>query len=159
MKTVIVYVSNHGTTEKIASKLRQELGETNCTLINLRKQKVVDPSQYHRYIIGGSIHAGFIQKRVRRFCEEHMVLLLQKQLGLFICCMNEPEAQAAFERAFPELLRSHAASKKIMGGEFLTEKMNFLERLIIKKISGVTETVSKLNDEAINEMVIELSNK
>lgn len=156
MKTAIVYVSNHGTTEKVAQRLRQEVGETNCTLINLRQEKVVDPNQYDCYIIGGSIHAGFIQKRIRKFCEENMVELLQKRLGLFICCMNEAEAQAEFERAFPELLRSHATSKKIVGGEFLVEKMNFFERLIIKKISGVTETVSKLNEQALKELVSEM---
>lgn len=156
MKTAIVYVSNHGTTEKVALLLKQELSGISPTLINLRKEKVVDPSQYDCFIIGGSIHAGFIQKRIRKFCEDNMVVLLQKRLGLFICCMNEPEAQAEFDRAFPELLRSHAISKKIVGGEFLVEKMNFFERLIIKKISGVTETVSKLNEQALHELVREI---
>jgi menaquinone-dependent protoporphyrinogen oxidase len=156
MKTAIVYVSNHGTTEKVAQLIKNEMGGNSIAVFNLRNDKITDLAQYDCIIIGGSIHAGFIQKRIRKFCEEQMVILLQKRIALFICCMNEPEAQAEFERAFPELLRSHATSKKIIGGEFLFDKMNFLEKILVKKIGGVTQSVSRIDEGKIRELVNEL---
>jgi menaquinone-dependent protoporphyrinogen oxidase len=64
--------------------------------------------------------------------------------------MNEPEYQAQMEKAFPEILRKHATAMDTMGGEFLFDKMNFFQRLIVQKISGIKNTVSRINMEKIS---------
>lgn len=156
MKTLIVYASTHGTTEKVAHSVARSLDNGHVEIINLKREQPGDLSVYDRVIIGGSIHAGQIQGRVRQFCEKNMLQLLEKQLGLFLCCMNEPEYQAQFERAFPELLRKHATSSKIMGGEFLFDQMNFFQRLIVRKISGINESMSKIDESAIQEFAAEM---
>jgi menaquinone-dependent protoporphyrinogen oxidase len=156
MKTAIVFASKHGTTVKVAQKIQDGIGTANTDMYNLKDSSNIDLSRYDQIIIGGSIHAGSIQKKITRFCSKHTVDLVQKPLGLFICCMDEKHPQSEFENAFPELLRSHAKSKKIMGGEFLIEKMNFIEKLIIKKVSKVTSTISKINEGYILEMVEEM---
>jgi menaquinone-dependent protoporphyrinogen oxidase len=156
MRTAIIYVTKHGTTAKVAQKIQEGIGVANTDMFNLKDNSNIDLSKYEQVIIGGSIHAGSIQKRITHFCNEHTVDLVQKPLGLFICCMDEKHPQSEFENAFPELLRSHAKSKKIMGGEFLIEKMNFIEKLIIKKVSKVTSTISKIDEGKIKEMVEEM---
>lgn len=85
--------------------------------------------------------------------EKNMDSLLEKPLGLFLCCMYEEEAQAQFEIAFPDPLKTHARSTKCVGGEFLFEKMNFIEKAMVKKIAGTETSVSRLDDQKINELI------
>jgi menaquinone-dependent protoporphyrinogen oxidase len=154
MKTAIIYTSTHGTTEKVARMIQSAMGEENVELFNLKTGDAIDLHEYEKVIIGGSVHAGNIQKRIKDFCRNNMVGLLQKHLGLFLCCMYDGDiAVTQFNTAFPELLRSHSSSNKLVGGEFLMDKMNFFEKFLIKKISGVTESVSKIDEAKVQELV------
>ena len=158
MKTAIVYVSKHGTTEKTALKIQEGLGISATQLFDLKKSSSLDLSQFDQIIIGGSIHAGMIQNRIKDFCNKNAVLLLEKRLGLFISCFYEGEiAQTQLEKAFPEVLRKHAISCKVMGGEMLLEEMNFFEKLIVKKVAGVTQTDSNIKNENIEAFINEMS--
>lgn len=156
MKTAIFYSSNHGTTAKVAELLAQKMTNSQTQIFNLKKLKNTDLTVFDTIIIGGSVHAGNIQSSVRKFCTKNMVELLNKRLALYLCCMNEPGFDVQFERAFPELLRKKALSSKIIGGEFLFDKMNFFEKAIVKKVSKVNGTVSKIDYSKIEEMAKEL---
>lgn len=156
MKTAIFYSSNHGTTAKVAELLAQKMTNSQTQIFNLKKLKNADLTAFDTIIIGGSVHAGNIQSSVKKFCSKNMVELLNKRLALYLCCMNEPEYDVQFERAFPELLRKKAVSSKITGGEFLFDKMNFFEKAIVKKVSKVNGTVSKIDYSKIEEMAKEL---
>jgi menaquinone-dependent protoporphyrinogen oxidase len=159
MKTAIIYASSHGTTGKVAMLIQDGLGADSTRLINLKETNAVDLSLFDILIIGGSIHAGQMQSRVKTFCKKNMVDLLQKRVGLFMVGMNEPEFENELNNAFPELLRNHAITSKCVGGEFLFEKMNFFEKLIVKKVSGITENFSKINEDKIAELVSEIKFK
>lgn len=156
MKTAILYASSHGTTEKVARKIAQMLDNENTVIINLKRSPKIDVSDFETIILGGSIHAGAIQGAIKSFYKKNMVTLLQKRLGLFICAMNTKDYDVEFENAYPELLRNQAVSKQVVGGEFLVEKMNFFERFVVKKITGVKESVSKIDDAAVSQFVKEL---
>ena len=158
MKTAIIYASSRGTTEKVAKQIQQGLGAEGTQLINLKSTKIFDLSLFDTLIIGGSIHAGQMQGRVKKFCKKNMVDLLQKRIGLFMVGMNEPEFENEFNNAFPELLRNHAITSKCVGGEFLFQKMNFIEKLIVKKVSGISHNLSKIDDEKIAELVGDIKN-
>ena len=159
MNTAIIYASSHGTSEKVAKQIQNGLGTDSTSLINLEETKALDLSLFDTLIIGGSVHAGQMQGRVRSFCKKNMVDLLQKRVGLFMVGMNEPEFENELKNAFPELLRNHAVTSKCVGGEFLLEKMNFFEKLIVKKVSGITETISKIDENKIRELISEVKNK
>ena len=62
MKTLIAYCSSHGCAEKSAVELKTYLGE-NVELCNLKKGAIANLNDFDRIIIGGSIHAGQIQKK------------------------------------------------------------------------------------------------
>ena len=135
MKTLIVYSTNHGCAEKCAIMLRNNLSD-DTGLINLKRSPNPDISDYEAIIIGGSIHAGKIQKRVTQFCYNNYELLKEKKLGLYICCMREGEEAAnQFRGAFPEELIKHATATGIFGGEFNFGRMNFIEKFLVKKIA------------------------
>jgi len=157
MKTVVLYASRHGSAGKCAAKIAgKSAGET--TVLNLKNAGPIDLADYDAVIIGGSIRAGRIQKNVKRFCEKNLKALKGKRLGLFLCCMAEgAKAEEQFAQAFPGELIAAAAAKGLFGGEFDFDKMNWLEKAVIKKISGVTASVSKLKDEAIDSFVRAMS--
>ena len=149
MKTVIIYISKHGTSERIARLLNSHLlGQAD--LVNLKKNRFVDLSKYDQVILGSSIHAGRNQKRMQRFCEKNSYELVQKKIGLYIACMEEGEKSLLqLETSYPEVLRNKAVVQKVLGGEFLFEKMNFIEKSIIKKISGMDKSVSRIKENEI----------
>jgi len=111
--------------------------------------KSLNPDAFDVVLVGGSIHAGKIQTSIRKFCEKYEPVLLKKHLGLFICCMDNNKAMHQFDNAFPLELRTKALAKGLLGGEFTFEKMNWIEKRIIHKISGISKSVSRLNKTAL----------
>jgi menaquinone-dependent protoporphyrinogen oxidase len=157
MKTAIVYATTHGCTETCAQKLAAKMpGEV--VRFNLGEKPQIDPANYDLILIGGSIHAGKIQGTVRKFCAAHLPLLLQKRTGLFICCMETGQkAGQQLDQAFPAELKNHASATGFFGGGFDFERMNILQRAIIKKIAKVDHTVNNIDEQAINRFAEDLA--
>ncbi len=153
MNTAIIYMSKHGTTEKVAQLIGDELKTDSISLIDLRKNKSPNINNFDLVIIGGSIHAGFIQKRVKNFCIENHQLLSNKMVALFVCGMLFKEKTVELEKAFPPELSLHASEKAFLGGEFIFEKMNFLEKMIIKKVSKIEKSTSQIDKQTLNKFI------
>ncbi len=157
MKTAIIYTTHHGTTEKVARFLAEK-SSPGAELIHLKKETTPNLEEYDRIILGGSIHVGAIQKQMKKFIEANLEQLLQKEVGLFICCMDphKEKQEREFDQAFPDVLKQMAKARAVMGGEFCFERMNFLEKIIVKKIAGVSGSVSRIDWDAVlrfhNEM-------
>lgn len=149
MNFLIIYMSHHGTTRKVVDELKERLGSENTTLVNLEKDPVPDLDRFETIIIGGSIHVGQIQKPIKRFCDDHKQELLKHHLGLFLCFMNKEQGKQEFESAYLKELREHSSANGLFGGELLFDKMNFMEKIITRKVSGVKESVSALDEDAI----------
>jgi menaquinone-dependent protoporphyrinogen oxidase len=157
MATLILYMTTHGCTEKAVRILMNHLND-DINLVNLEGVADPDLSLYDRVIIGGSIHMGEIQKGLKKYCERNLPELLKKKIGLILCCMFEGDvAKKQFEEAYPEALRNHAAATGLFGGEISFDKMNVLEKLIVKKVAKIDQDVSKLNQLAIKEFAQKIS--
>lgn len=105
-------------------------------LINLKKEAAPDVNPYDQVIIGGSIYAGKINRKVIKFCRDNMDALQKKMVALFICCMEKsPKREEQFDMAFPEELRSRSITNGMFGGEFNTDKMNFFIKYFVKKMT------------------------
>lgn len=151
MKTLIVYASSHGTTGACAGKLEKSLGG-DVTRVNLKKIRDPGVEDYDTVLIGGSIHAGRMNGRVSGFCGRNLETLLNRKVGLFMCCMEEGDKRREqFEKAFGKKLRDHARAHGFFGGEFKLQRMNFIEKFIIKKVAGVRKPVSRIDEEAIRD--------
>ncbi len=158
MKTIIIYTTSHGCTKKVVEELSEKLSD-EVLCIDLKRDRLPELSGYDRVIIGGSIHAGQIQKRIKDFCISNMEELKTKELGLFICCMYEPEiAREQIKNAFPEELHQIAKTEAIFGGEFNFEKMNFVEKILVKKIAGVKESISNIDHNSIERFAVRMEN-
>jgi len=158
MKTAIIYASKHGCTDKCAHTLANELNN-NAALINLDESTDINLDEFNTVIIGGSIHAGSMNKKIKKFTEKSIDLLNQKRTGLFICCMEEEDEKVLeqFQNAYPESLRNKAIAHGFFGGEFNFDKMNFFEKAIIKKIAKKDQNVSKINYNNIKEFAQKIS--
>ena len=157
MKTLILYATRHGCAEKCAAKLAAALqGEVKTE--NLKTAGAIGLSDFETVVIGGSIHAGKVQKGVKGFCAKNLKVLKGKRLGLFLCCMEEgPKAEEQFAGAFPDDLVRAATAKGLFGGEFDFDRMNWLEKAIIKKISKIDTSVSKIKEQAILDFAAALN--
>ena len=133
MKTLIAYSTTLGCTEQCASKLKEDLGE-GVEMVRISRRRRYNFQDYSNITIGGSIHEGMIQRSVFKFCENNLEVLLQKQVGLFICCMD-PDAneQELIDRAFPEKLVKHALASGLFGGGLNIKKMNLLQKIMTRK--------------------------
>ncbi len=148
-RTIIVYASRHGCAEKCVRDLVGRL-RGSVEIVELGKAKPGDLAAYDAVVVGGSIHAGKIQKSVRAFCDGHLETLKGKRLGLFLCCMEEGEkADRQFADAFPAELIARTAARGLFGGEFDLAKMSWFERAIVRKVAKIDASVSKIKSEAV----------
>jgi len=152
LKTLIVYASTHGCSADAADFLKDRI--QNSTVIDLKKTKKIEITSFDTIIIGGSIHAGSVQKIIKKLQKNNLELLLQKRLGLFLCCMETGEtAKDQFNKAFLEPLRNNATAIGLFGGRFDFNKMNFFEKAIIKKIAGITSSISRIDENAMESFL------
>jgi len=150
MKTIILYGTSHGTTEKCSKMLADKIGG-NPTLVNLQENNNPNLSEYDIVIIGSSIVAGKIRKHVKNFANKNVEALLKKKVGIFLCCMEEENPQKYINENFPEEIVKSLFAVGFFGGEFIFEKMGGLERFIIKKMSKTDKNVSKIKEENISK--------
>ena len=151
-------MSKHGATEKVVNKISELLHNDEVAIMNLANDRNPDISEFKQILIGGSIHAGMIQKRVKDFCVNNMSTLLQNELGLFLCGMMKDKQEEQYLTSFPKELREHAKGYALPGGEFTFNEMNFLEKLIVKKVSGINGSVSDLDFDSIKDFVKKMQN-
>ena len=145
MNTLIAYATKYGSSEKCAKILSQSL-TGNVDLCNLKTEKDLDLSKYNIIIIGSSIYIGQIRKEAKEFCTNKLEELRNKKIGLYICCMREgEEALVQTKNAFPKELFDNAVAKEYFGGEFSFNKMNFLEKFVVKMVSKKNENKEPLD--------------
>jgi menaquinone-dependent protoporphyrinogen oxidase len=132
-KTLIAYSTTLGCTEQCASKLKEDLG-SEVELVRISRRRHYDLGPYEIIIIGGSIHEGMIQQSVRKFCDSNLEVLLKKQVGLFVCCMDqETNERQLIQLAFPDPLIKHSLASGFFGGELNIKKMNLLQKIMTRK--------------------------
>ena len=158
MNILIAYKTKYGCAEKCAMELSKEF-EGNVELVNLKEKGNVNLSKYDKVIIGGSVYIGKIQKEVTEFISANMDALLKKEVGLFICGMQEGDMiEKEIAENFPAELIRKAKSVKNFGGEFNFKKMNFMEKVIVNKISKVSSDKSDIHHDNIKKLAMDLNN-
>ena len=120
MKTLIVYASKTGTTEKCAGIIGQNLKD--APIINLSARQNEDINKYDKIIIGTPIRMGMIHKKVKEFINKNAEILKNKKVAYFICCGFVENYRQYFEQNIPKKLLSQAITYDTLGGEMILEK-------------------------------------
>ena len=114
MKTLVLYCSITGGTEKIAKAIAQEL---DCDLINLRKTSIsnINFSDIKYLFVGSGVYGGKLHGNMMALTKNQDFLQAIteniKALGLFSTYASSPESSkkaiADFKQALPKDMQSH----------------------------------------------------
>lgn len=133
MKTVIVYSTKYGCSEKCAKLLAEKVD--GAELKNVEKNGDLDIFKYDKVIIGGPIYMGMLDKRLDKFCKNNEEILKTKKLGIFVCSMfGGKTGEETMKKAFSDKLKNAVVAMEHFGGELNIAKMNFLDRAITKMV-------------------------
>lgn len=154
MNTVIAFTTRHQCAARVAERLAGMLPE-GATLVNLKDGDTAAIWEADRLILGGSVYIGKTQKELIRFVEENLERLVSMRPALFLCGAQPDPAEQEKELSmnFPPQLLEVARARKMVGYEYDFSRMNFLEKMIIRKVSGCRESVSCLSGGAMEELV------
>ena len=73
--------------------------------------------------------------------------------------MNKAEGQKEFDKVYPLELREHALAKGLFGGELLLEKMNFVERMLVRTVKAVKKSVSEIEEDDVAAFIETMKEK
>jgi menaquinone-dependent protoporphyrinogen oxidase len=150
MKTLIAFATKTGYTSECAEKISKLLDGESDRINLAAKPPRIDLDGYDRVIIGTPIRADRIQTAVKKFCQTYLPQLLDKKVGLFLSCLTPPEkAERYFSADFPPALVTHARAKGFVGAAVNYDRMNPIERFIMKKITKRGDSFSVPNDQGL----------
>jgi len=142
MKTLVIYATTYGFTKECVEDLKKQI-KGDILTVNVMSDKKPSLDEFDNIVIGGSIYMGHFQKKLRTFCTENLNMLLNKRLGLFLCCGLLENFEETLKRSFPEELLKKAVVKECFGGELRTDKMNFVHKMISGLMKKATEKEGK----------------
>ena len=146
MKTLIVYKSKRGFTKKCAEYINNNIDS------DISNDPIMaDLKAYEHIIIASPVYMGKINKDVNTLITEQLEILMTKKVSLVICGMNNKELETMKNTNFTKEFLDHA-SFFYPGGAYYFDKLNFLERLIVKKITGIKETTETIKYDVLQSV-------
>ena len=160
MKTLVAYATKYGGTKSCAERLARKLPQ-GAELVELTQGMQVDLAPYDTVIVGCSIYMGKPRKEAMDFCQRFEKELMQKNVGLFLCCMQDMDkaVKQQMALAFPRPLQEHASSLGVLGGVVnytkLSRKDAFIMKMVVGDLRKKTEdgTLSTVSDERIDRFL------
>ena len=131
MKTLILYATKNGATEKAAKILGEKLG--GADLKNIARD-TFDLAAYDRVLVGSNVRMGTVDRKIRAFLLSQIGILLQKELGLFVCCCFPKQEETYFQNNVPSQLLAHAKATAALGGELDRAKLKGADKLVAKMV-------------------------
>ncbi len=154
MKSLIIYSTMYGCTEKCANLIKEKLnGETR--IINAKSKNKPKLDDFDNVILGSSIKIGKIGKSLSKYIEKNKEELKSKKLGLFLCG-GENETDY-LKTNFPKDIYNSSIIKEHLGGEILMENVDLVTRLILKMV-GKYESYSRIEYSKIEKIANSLNN-
>lgn len=150
MKTVIIYSTKKGCTEKCANYIKSK---TTADLFSMKNFKG-NIEEYDHVILLSPTYVGSINKKIKAFIEENESSLLKRKVSFGLVGMNITELDNTIKINFSESFINHSKIEYI-GGGYNFEKLNFLQKVIIKKVAGVTESMEDIKYDSLDKLATE----
>ena len=132
MKTLIIYASKTGTTEKCAKEINRQLKDSE--MVNILNQNE-DINKYDLIVIGTPIRMGMIDKKIKKFLINNIENLKSKKVAYFICCGFNENWKSYYEQNIPKDLLDTAIIYDTFGGEMDIQKQKGFDKFITKMVS------------------------
>ena len=141
MKTLILYSSRDGQTQKIAQFIAQQLsGEVEIQAL----REDIDLTPYQRVIIGASIRYGHFNPLLDKIIEKNTALLAQKSTAFFGVNLtarkadkNTPETNV-YVRKFLKRIRWKPNLSAVFAGALRYPRYHWFDRMMIRFIMRIT---------------------
>lgn len=146
MKTLIVYDSKHGFTEKCVQLMAQG-HEKQVEYWPLQYNPGAPVwSDYHQIVLGGPVYFGKFSAKVGNFVKRYRDQLMERKLALFAVSLSgKASASDYISASLPADLLDHAHARACFGGAIQWKKLSWLERFILHRVRGITTDASNLD--------------
>lgn len=131
LKTLIIYASKTGTTEKCAKEINKKLKD--CTMVNILNQNE-DINKYDLIVVGTPIRMGMIDKKIKKFLTSNIETLKAKKVAYFICCGFNENWENYYEQNIPKELLDNAIIYDTFGGEMDMQKQKGFDKFITNMV-------------------------
>lgn len=150
MSTAIVYATVHGSTEKAAQMLCNQLADAEVFDIN---RDAFDLDKFDTVIIGSYVRMGLFDKTIRKFVIKFYPTLMKKNTAFFMCSIMPQNEQKYWYNNYPPQLLEKSL-KAHFGCEFDKSRFHGFEKWVAKSVSRQNDEkgvypVYKLNEKAI----------
>ena len=85
------------------------------------------------------------------FCKNNEEQLLGKRLFLFVCGMDKGHAVREIKMTYPVKILQAAEKSEFIEGEFLLNKISFIERFMLRVFFKVKQSVTREYDGIVRE--------
>jgi len=148
MTSIILYTSKKGSTKKCAQYVHAQNKKTElCSLSDFQGEI----SRYDSLVLCSPIYFGQVPKKVRLFLQRNEEIILQKKVYIILNAMNMDAYDTVLKSNFSDRLRAQA---KIVygGGAYYFDKLNWLEKIVVRKFSGYKVTFEDLQYDKLNKV-------
>lgn len=152
LKTLIIYESEYGTTEKIAKYLSLILGPAKyCTTTEFKE----DYKDFDLIVIGSPVYSGKFLPKITEFIQENLDWLKNKKVTLFCTCLSVEDGNENLTKM--EELLGKVVKKRALGGKLTINELNKNDSQALKEFSRKLGFELKDMDNFSLEMVIEFA--
>jgi menaquinone-dependent protoporphyrinogen oxidase len=142
VSVLIVFRSKYGTTAECARELAGRIGG-EPEVVDLAGARVPPLGGFDTVLIGASIYGGKVHRTVTAFCEQKQEQLLQRRVGLFLCCLSRGERGPPPRPAF---------AQSLFGGALHIDRLSLADRILVRAIQNPSSDVSLVDHRAIERM-------
>jgi menaquinone-dependent protoporphyrinogen oxidase len=142
-KVLVTYASKYGATREIAEKISQTLSNNGLQVDTLPINQVTNLMQYNAVVLGSAIYMGLWRKKATAFLKANEKILAEKPVWLF---SSGPAGEDSVEKILkdwqypknlqPIIDRIKPCNITVFHGLVDIEKMNFIEKWMVKKVKS-----------------------
>ena len=152
-KTLILFSSVDGQTEKICSKIYSEIKKNDdVKIISIEESKLIDINNFDKIIIGASIRYGKHRKGVYDFIKNNKSILEQKFTAFFTVNIvarksgkNTPETNP-YVKKFLKISKWTPDVLEVFAGKLEYPKYGFFDKHAIRFIMWITKGPTNINE-------------
>lgn len=142
MKIIVVYSSTTGFTKRYAKWIAEKLG---CKAVEWNKEITQKLDEYDRIIYGGSLMANRILNLDKMKAVDHKKLI--------VFAVGFSEKSSSLESELSKQNQIEDLPFFYYRGGVKLEALNFFKKMLIKKITGVSESVDFTQEDNIQDLI------
>ncbi len=149
MKSIIIYKTKTGTTKKCAEIIHNNNPDSELYEIS----KVPSLKKHDNITFVTPIYMGQINKQIKKLMNSLENCLEKTNVQVVLVGTNEETLNQTIEQNFSSKEKDHLSITHV-GGAYNFQKLNFLQRFIIKKFTGVTESTDLIKYDKLKSIII-----